>query len=71
MTRKQLLSDEPFSYRATKDGLVLISYHGRVVTTLAGARASQFNHIAESGDAEALQIAMAKATGHFKHANER
>jgi hypothetical protein len=51
-------ADDVFSYRSTKDGKVFISWHGRKVTTLAGAREEQ-------------QLEMARVTGHFKHGNER
>ena len=71
MTKDDPLGDEPFSYRRTKDGLVRISYAGKVVTTLAGADAARFLARIESGDAKAAQLAMAKATGNFKHGNER
>ena len=71
MTRKDLLDDEPFSYRQTKNGLVQISCRGRVVTTLSGRDASRFVGKVESGDRQSAQLVMAKATGHFKHGNER
>jgi hypothetical protein len=71
MTRDDPLSDEPFSYRGTKSGLVQISYYGKVVTTLRGAEAARFLGKVESAKREDEQLAMAKATGHFKHGSER
>jgi hypothetical protein len=71
MTRDDPLADEPFSYRATKSGLVQISYCGKVVTTLSGADAVRFLSKVESAKPEGAQLAMAKATGHFKHGTER
>ena len=71
MTGKPSLGDKPFSYRATQNGRILISYRGRLVTTLAGKTASRFAATIESADSSAAQLAMAKATGHFKHGNER
>ena len=67
------LGDEPFEYRATKDGRVRITFRGRVVTTLAGPAAERFLARAQAAGAEeeALQQLMARATGHFKHGNER
>lgn len=65
------LDHEPFSYHATRDGVVSIRFHGRTVTTLRGTAAAKFLTRVESGDAAAAQLAMAKATGHFKHGNER
>ena len=61
----------PFSFRATKDGRVFVSWHGRPVVTLAGARAAAFlQDIAGAGEAEA-QLIMARGTGNFKRGNER
>jgi hypothetical protein len=71
MSLNDLLSDEPFSYRATKSGLVQISYKGKVVTTLSGRSASQFLAKVSSANTEAVQLVMAKVTGHFKHGSER
>ncbi len=71
MDREDPLLDEPFSYRETKNGQVRISFAGRVVTTLAGRDAVRFLTRVAGADARAIQLAMAKATGHFKHGNER
>jgi hypothetical protein len=71
MSLDELVADEPFDYRATKNGLVYISYKGRTVTTLRGRESSRFLSKVESGNPRAVQLAMAKATGHFKHGTER
>lgn len=71
MSLNELLSDESFSYRATKSGLVQISYQGKTVTTLSGQNASRFLARVSSADSQSAQLAMAKATGHFKHGTER
>jgi hypothetical protein len=60
-----------FSYRADKDGTVRIAWRGRVVTTLAGREAARFLSRIEGADFARAQLAMAKATGNFKHGNER
>jgi hypothetical protein len=60
-----------FSYRATKDEKVFISWNGRTVTTLSGAKARRFLSEAERADAEGEQLLMARATGNFKRGNER
>ena len=60
-----------FSWRQTKDGRVRISRGGRVVTTLAGERARAFVGRAEAAGPEAAQQLMARATGNYKHGNER
>jgi hypothetical protein len=65
------MESEPFSYHATRDGVVYIRFHGRTVTTLRAKAASRFLARVGSTDAAAAQLAMAKATGHFKHGTER
>jgi len=60
-----------FSYRATKDGKVFISWHGRIVTAMKGARAQRFLEDIDSLTGRDAQLVMAGATGHFKHGNER
>ena len=69
--RHDPLQDEPFSYRETKDGRVRIAFNGRVVTTVAGAAAAKLIPKLERADAAQVQQLLARATGHFKHGNER
>ena len=57
-----------FSYQASKDDTVRISWDGRVVTTLRGRDALRFLDEVERSDG---QLVMAKATGNFKRGNER
>jgi len=71
MTRDDPLAHEPFAWRRTADGRVMISHDGRVVTTLRGADAEKFAARAEAADAQTAQRLMAKATGQFKFGNER
>jgi hypothetical protein len=62
---------EGFAWSATQDGRVRISHHGRMVTTLAGTQAQRFLARADgASDAEAQRL-MARATGNYKHGNER
>lgn len=65
------LDDRPFSYRRVGDGTVLISYHGRMVTTLRGKDADRFLAKVVDADDQTAQMAMAKVTGNFKRGNER
>ena len=60
-----------FSYRATRDGLVSISHHGRVVTHLRGAAAVSFLSFAGGASEQAMQHRMARVTGNYKRGNER
>ncbi|MFI8853604.1 hypothetical protein [Streptomyces sp. 891-h] len=47
---------------------VVISHHGRPVTTLRGPRADRFLEEVAAGDA---QLVMARWTGNYKRGNER
>jgi hypothetical protein len=60
-----------FTWAATKDGLVRISWQGRVVVTLAGPRAARFLEQVEHADEDAEQLLLARVTGNFKRGNER
>lgn len=64
------LDEQPFAYRVTKDGRVLISWHDQQVTTLAGKDAERFLTRLEGADTKQAQLIMAKVSGHFKHGNE-
>jgi len=65
------LEDEPFSYRETAQGKVLISWRGRQVMVLKGPRAAAFLARLTCQDELVRQLAMAKITGNFKRGNER
>ena len=65
------LLEELFSYIATKNGAVMISCQGRVIKVLSPKKAADFLQQAQEADSQQLQLLMAKATGHFKHGNER
>ncbi|MCL2672127.1 MAG: hypothetical protein FWF10_08840 [Clostridiales bacterium] len=65
------LDEEVFAYRITKDKKVFISWHGKQVTILSGKQADRFISDIAGADGKAAQLLMAKATGHFKHGNEK
>lgn len=65
------LAAQPFSYQATKQGILFLSCGGRVVTTLKGKAADKLRAALERASPEEEQLLLAKATGHFKHGNER
>ncbi len=69
--KRNTFDEEPFDYHATKDGRVLIYWRGKHVTTLKGTKAQKFLAQVAGLDDRAAQLVMAKATGHFKHGNER
>jgi hypothetical protein len=63
--------DDVFAHRVTKDGKVLISWQGRLVTTVAGKPAARLIEHLERADRREVQHLLARATGNFKHGNER
>ncbi len=62
---------DQFGYRVTKDGRVFVTFHGRHVVTVAGAKAAQLASALAGADGEQAQLLLAKATGNFKRGNER
>ncbi len=63
-------AEDVFTYRMTKDGKVLISWPGKLVTTVAGRPAQQLVFRLQASDRLEVQHLLARATGHFKHGNE-
>jgi hypothetical protein len=65
------LVDDPFDWRTTKDGQVLVSRGGRTVTTVRGPAAARLlERLSQVTDDEAQQL-LARATGNYKRGNER
>lgn len=69
--RRGQLEERPFTYIETKDGKVMISRDNRLVTILSGKAAEKFINAAEGLSQDEVQLLLAKATGHYKHGNER
>ncbi len=65
------LADCPFSFEESKDGVIRISYKNKLVTTLKGKDATKFSLKMLQAEKVDQQLYMAKATGHFKHGNEK
>ncbi|HEY0450531.1 hypothetical protein [Actinophytocola sp.] len=65
------LEDDPFDWRTTKDGQVLVSRGGRVVTTVRGPAASRLlGRLAQASEDDAQQL-LARVTGNYRRGNER
>ncbi len=61
-----------FTARVTNDERVLVSWQGRVVTTVAGAPGRRLaDALDRTQNDEARQLLLARATGNFKHGNEQ
>ncbi len=69
MSSKEGREPNGFSYQAHKQQ-VQISHHHRVVTVLRGRAAQKFLDRVDAPGADPQQV-MARATGHYKHGNER
>ena len=66
------LVDDPFSYRVTKSGEVMISRGGRPVLTVGGAAGVKLLKALDATTTDAAeQLVLAKATGNYKRGNER
>lgn len=65
------LDEAVFTYKITKAKKVFIAWQGKQVTVLSGKRAEAFMADIMHAEDKAAQLIMAKATGHFKHGNER
>lgn len=65
------LDEERFAYQEARSGLVQISFQGRIVTRLSGQDGQRFLTRIADLEPRDRQLLMAKATGHFKHGNER
>lgn len=65
------LEDDPFDWRTTKDGQVLVSRGGRLVTTVRGPAAAALLGRLERADEDGAQQLLARATGNYKRGNER
>ncbi len=60
-----------FTYRAHKNGVVHICWHGKQVLILKNQAAEKFLARITGLDQDAAQLFMAKITGKFKHGTER
>jgi hypothetical protein len=66
------LVDDPFSYRVTKAGDLMISRRGRTVLTVGGAAGVKLLKALDAAATDAAeQLVLAKATGNYKRGNER
>lgn len=69
--KRNILEDEVFTYKLSKDKKVFISWHGKQVTTLSGKKSEEFLKKIENSSFHEMQLIMAKATGNFKRGNEK
>lgn len=65
------LEEEVFSFRAAKDGRVMLYWYEKHVKTLSGKEAQRFLQRIDGLEGKDAQLVMAKVTGNFKRGNER
>ena len=68
--RGRLVAD-PFDYRVTKHGGVIVSRGGRVVMTVGGADAGRLIVALQRADDSQAQHLLARASGNYRRGNER
>ena len=68
--RRGRLDSDPFDYNVTSNGTMRISRGGKVVVVLGRKAADKLLARIDGADPTAVQDALARATGHYKHSNE-
>lgn len=69
--KRNRLSEEVFTYKKTKDNKIFIYWKGKQVTILTGKASEKFLKSIEGKNHLETQLVLAKATGNFKHGNEK
>jgi len=64
------LDDDPFDYRITKDGRILVSRGGRQIVTIARSRAERLIGMLGADPVQDQEL-LARATGNYRRGNER
>jgi hypothetical protein len=65
------LTADPFDYRVTKMGGVIVSRGGRAVLTVGGRSAAQLIAALQRADDSQAQQLLARASGNYRRGNER
>ncbi|QEO13378.1 hypothetical protein FLP10_02320 [Agromyces intestinalis] len=68
--RERLVTD-PFDYRVTKQGAVIVSRGGRAVMTVGGRDAARLVAALQRADEAQSQLLLARASGNYRRGNER
>jgi hypothetical protein len=62
---------DPFDYRVSKLGAVIVSRGGRVVMTVRGGDAARLIIALQRADESQVQHLLARASGNYRRGNER
>ena len=68
--RRGKLESDPFEYRMGSNGTMRVSRGGRVVTVLGRKDADKLLARIRNAAPDAVQQALSRATGHYKHGND-
>lgn len=71
LDERDRLKEEPFDYKETKAGKLMIYYNNKMIMTLGEKQAAKTLRKLKNADDFNIQLILAKVTGHFKHGNER
>jgi len=63
--------ENPFTFKITKDKKILIYREHRQIKIVKGKWCDQFIRALPELEEEAIQLKLAKITGHYKHGNEK
>lgn len=69
--KRNILDEESFSYKITKDNKVFLYWHGKQVNMLRNKESERFITKVKNVDTKEAQLIMAKLTGNFKRGNEK
>lgn len=69
--KRNILDEEPFSYKITKDNKVFLYWHGKQVNMLRNKDSERFITKVKNVDTKEAQLIMAKLTGNFKRGNKK
>jgi hypothetical protein len=70
-TGDDALAADPFDWQVTTSGTVLVLRGGRQIVTVGGRSGTKLAAQLERVDEPAAQQLLARATGNYKHGNER
>jgi hypothetical protein len=65
------LAADPFAWRVTPEGKVFVSRGGRQIVVVGGTKGARLAAQLESASETAAQQLLARATGNYRHGNER
>lgn len=69
--KRNILDEEPFAYKITKDKKIFIYCRGKEVMILRGRESEGFLSKMQNANIKEGQLIMAKITGNFKRGNEK